>query len=129
MIRTFCNKTIEVEDNKVNLEITRFIKHIEKSLNEFDKINEPDKFQFKKWLATIGTKKLLRIYNFEHFNDKTLNEEENNLKNVYIFDLLDDAQFLLNQIDCSLAKQISSEDKELIAKRFSLIINRVESLI
>ena len=129
MIRKFCNKTIEVEDNKVNLEITRFIKHIEKSLNEFDKINEPDEFQFKKWLATIGTKKLLRIYNFEHFNSETLNEEENNLKNVYIFDLLDDAQFLLNQIDCSLAKQVSSEDKELIAKRFSSIINKVESYV
>jgi len=129
MIRTFCNKSIEVEDNKVNLEITRFINHMEKSLNTFNKINESDEFQFKKWLATIGTKKLLRIYHFEHINDKALNEEENNFKNVRIFDSLDNAQFLLNQIDCFWDKQVSLEEKEFIAKRFSLIINKIENIL
>lgn len=129
MIRTFCNKSIEVKNNKVNFEITRFINHMEKSLNTFNKINESDEFQFRKWLATIGTKKLLRIYYFEHINDKTLNEEENNLKNVKIFDSLDDAQFLLNQIDCFWDKQVSLEEKELIAKRFSLIINKIENIL
>jgi len=115
MERTFCNKTIIVEDNKVNSEITRFISHIEKILNT---INDP---LFHKWMAELGMKRLLRVYNYNHLNDKQLNEEENNLKNEYIFDNLDDVQFILNQIDCL-------NDETIITNKLSYVISHAANI-
>lgn len=114
MERTFCNKTIVVEDNKVNFEITRFISHVEKILNTVD---DP---LFHKWMAELGTKQLLHVFNYDHLNDKKLNEEENNLKNVNILDRLDDAQFMLNQID-------DLTNKEKITNKLSYVISYVSS--
>ena len=114
MERTFCNKTIVVEDNKVNLEITRFVNHVEKILNTID---GP---LFHKWMAELGTKRLLHVFNYDYLNDKRLNEEENNLKNVNILDRLDDAQFMLNQIE-------DLTDKEKITNKLSYVISYVSS--
>ena len=114
MERTFCNKTIIVEDNKVNLEITKFINHIGKILNTID---DP---LFHKWMAELGTKRLLHVFNYDHLNDKRLNEDENNLKNVNILDRLDDAQFMLNQID-------DLTNKEKITNKLSYVISYVSS--
>jgi hypothetical protein len=112
--RTFCNKTIIVEDNKVNLEITKFINRIEKIL---DTVDNP---LFHKWMAELGIKRLLHVFNYDHLNDKRLNEEENNLKNVNILDRLDDAQFILNQIE-------DLTDKEKITNKLSYVISYVSS--